>query len=54
MGLSAIADFAYAVRFLRLLTMPVEKTDAFKKGVIDKNYKVLVSGKERTNEQKKA
>ena len=54
MGLSAIADFAYAVRFLRLLTMPVEKTDAFKKGVIDKNYKVLVKGKERTSEQKKA
>ena len=54
MGLSAIADFAYAVRFLRLLTMPVEKTDAFKKGVIDKNYKVLVKGKERTTEQKNA
>ena len=54
MGLSAIADFAYAVRFLRLLTMPVAKTDAFKKGVIDKNYKVLIKGKERTTEQKNA
>ena len=52
MSFSALADFGYAVRFLRLLTMPVEKTGAFKKGVIDKNYAVLVPAKERTKEQK--
>lgn len=52
MSFSAIADFGYAVRFLRLLTMPVEKTGAFKQGVIDKNYKVLIPAKERTKVQK--
>ena len=53
MSFSALADFGYAVRFLRLLTMKVEKTGAFKTGVIDKNYKVLVKARERTSEQKK-
>ena len=52
MSFSALADFGYAVRFLRLLTMPVEKTGAFKQGVIDKNYKVIVPAKERTKIQK--
>lgn len=52
MSFSALADFGYAVRFLRLLTMPVEKTGAFKQGVIDKNYKPLVPSKERTKIQK--
>ena len=31
------ADTVYALRFLRLLTMPWEKTAAFKAGVIDEN-----------------
>lgn len=35
MGLLRGADFIYALRFLRLLTMPWTKTDAFKQGVID-------------------
>ena len=35
------ADTAYAIRFLRLLTMPVEKTSAFKRGLIDKQFKKL-------------
>lgn len=35
------ADTAYAIRFLRLLTMPFTKTDAFKTGIIDKNGKKL-------------
>jgi len=35
------ADTGFALRFLRLLTMPVEKTAAFKTGVIDKEYKVI-------------
>lgn len=35
MGLLGAADSAYALRFLRLLTMPWERTAAFKTGVID-------------------
>lgn len=36
-SISRLADTAYALRFLRLLTMPWEKTEAFKQGIIDKN-----------------
>ncbi len=39
--LSRVADLAYAVRFLRLLVTPWEKTEAFKNGVVDKNGKRL-------------
>ena len=37
MGFLKGPDFFYSLRFLRLLTMPWEKTGAFKKGIIDKN-----------------
>jgi hypothetical protein len=37
MGLLGIGDTAYALRFLRLLTMPWEKTAAYKEGIIDKD-----------------
>ena len=37
MSVGSFADTAYAIRFLRLLTMPFTKTAAFKTGVIDKN-----------------
>tara|TARA_B110000444_G_scaffold97089_1_gene92139 strand:+ start:23037 stop:23615 length:579 start_codon:yes stop_codon:yes gene_type:complete len=37
MGLLRGPDFFYALRFLRLLTMPWEKTAAFKTGVVDEN-----------------
>lgn len=36
-----IADTVYAFRFLRLLTMPWEKTAAYERGIIDKKGKVL-------------
>ena len=36
MSVLSVADTAYAIRFLRLLTMPFEKTQAYKLGVIDK------------------
>lgn len=36
-----LADTIYAFRFLRLLTMPWEKTEAYKRGIIDGNGKVL-------------
>ena len=37
MGLLRGADFLYSLRFLRLLTMPWEKTAAFKEGIVDKD-----------------
>lgn len=50
--LSRGADFFYALRFLRLLTMPWEKTDAFKKGIVDEKGKRLK--KPETSEEKSA
>ena len=41
MGFLKGPDFFYSLRFLRLLTMPWEKTGAFKAGIIDKNGKKL-------------
>lgn len=35
MSVLSLADTTYSLRFLRLLTMPWEKTDAFEQGVID-------------------
>lgn len=46
------ADTGFALRFLRLLTMPVTKTAAFKKGIIDKDYKRIK--KPETSEEKTA
>lgn len=51
-GLGRLADTGFALRFLRLMTMPVEKTAAFKTGVIDKNY--LKIKKPETPEEKNA
>ena len=36
-----VADTAIALRLLRLMTMPVEKTGAYKAGLIDKEYKLV-------------
>lgn len=41
MGLLRGPDFIYALRFLRLLTTPWKKTNAFKLGIVDGNGKVL-------------
>jgi len=46
------ADTVYALRFLRLLTMPWEKTAAFKAGVVDENGKRIK--KPETTEEKEA
>ncbi|MEK9769694.1 MAG: hypothetical protein VW683_12290, partial [Betaproteobacteria bacterium] len=46
------ADTVYALRFLRLLTMPWEKTAAFKVGVIDENGNRIK--KPETSEEKEA
>jgi len=37
MGLLRASDFLYTLRFLRLLTTPWDKTEAFKRGIIDKD-----------------
>ena len=50
--LSKTADTIYAFRFLKLLTTPFEKTEAFKLGVIDKKGKKLK--KPETIEEKSA
>jgi hypothetical protein len=50
MGLLGAGDFLYALRFLRLLTMPWEKTAAFKAGIVDKDGKKLK--KPETSEEK--
>jgi len=52
MGLFRGPDFFYALRFLRLLTMPWKKTAAFKKGVVDDKGKRLK--KPETSEEKSA
>jgi len=46
------ADTVYALRFLRLLTMPWEKTAAFKMGIVDENGNRIK--KPETSEEKEA
>jgi len=41
MGLLRAGDFFYSLRFLRLLTTPWNKTNAYKEGIIDENGKVI-------------
>lgn len=41
MSITSISDAIYALRFLRLLTTKWEDTNAFKKGIIDKQGNVL-------------
>ena len=48
-----IADQAFALRLLRLMTMPVEKTGAYKAGVIDKEYKLTKPKNELTSGDRK-
>jgi hypothetical protein len=48
--LSRTGDFFYALRFLRLLTTPWEKTGAYRMGIVDENGKKLK--KPETSEEK--
>ena len=41
MGLLRAGDFFYTLRFLRLLTTPWKKTNAYKEGIIDDDGKVI-------------
>jgi len=52
MGLFSGPDFFYALRFLRLLTMPWRKTAAFKNGIVD--LKGVKLKKPETREEKSA
>nr|DAF18128.1 MAG TPA: Major capsid protein [Caudoviricetes sp.] len=51
--MSGIIDFVVCFRLLQLLLTDWEKTEQYKKGIVDKNGKWLVSEKEMTLEQKK-
>jgi hypothetical protein len=51
----AAGDFIYALRFLRLLTMDWEDTEAFKEGIIDSEGNLLKKTRDRkTSAEKKA
>jgi len=53
--LSRAGDVIYAFKFLRTLTKPWNKTEAFKLGIIDKDGTVLKKGKDlETPEEKSA
>lgn len=41
MGLLKAGDLFYTLRFLRLLTTPWNKTNAYKEGIVDENGKLL-------------
>lgn len=50
---SKAMDLFLIYEFLKRLTKPFEKWDAFEAGVIDKNGKVLVDKRDRSREQEK-
>lgn len=52
--ISRTGDLFYAFRFLKLLTTPWEKTDAYKNGIIDENGKVLIKSKNVEGSEAKA
>ena len=52
--LTRASDLVYTFRFLRLLTTPFEKTNAYKLGIIDEKGKRIKSVKLDTSEKKSA
>lgn len=52
MTMGKIIDDAIAIRLMYLLLQPVEKTDAFKLGIVDKKGKQLIPTKDLTQEEK--
>ena len=54
MALKRTADLFYAFRFLKLLTTPFAKTDAYQYGIIDKKGKVLKKSKELKDNREKS
>lgn len=51
--LTRAADFAYAIRFLKLLVTPWNKTKAFELGIIDNNGKIIKKGKDLKDSKEK-
>ena len=52
---SGAVDLYMTYKFLRILTQPFDKTDAFKLGIIDERGKVLKKRKSlKTDEEKKS
>lgn len=49
-----IVDLFLVYNFLKRLATPFESWDAYKKGVIDKDGKILIAKRDRDNDQKKA
>lgn len=47
-----VADQAFALRLLRLMTMDVKKTGAYKAGLIDKDYKLIKPKNELTSKDR--
>lgn len=54
MSALSFADTVFALRFLRLLTMPYEKTAAYKTGAINIDGKTLIPVADMTQEQKES
>jgi hypothetical protein len=54
MSVLSFADTVFALRFLRLLTMPYEKTAAYKTGAIGLDGKTLMPVSDMTAEQKES
>lgn len=52
MSLKRIADSIYTLRFINLLNLPWDKTEAYEKGIIDENGKFLK--KPKTSDEKDA
>lgn len=52
--MSNVVDNLAAFKILYMLVTPFEKTEAYKRGVIDKDGNVLVKSKDQTSEQKDA
>jgi len=52
--ISRTGDVFYALRFLRLLTQPWEKTEAFKLGIVDENGRTLKKARELKNSDEKS
>ena len=50
--ISRTGDLFYAFRFLKLLTTPWNKTDAFENGIVDENGKVLKKSRELSSDEK--
>ena len=49
-----MVDAFIAYKFIKILAVPFEKTDAFKMGIIDKDGKILKKRKDLKGEEKKA